>query len=265
MGAIDRTMPKGSVYPTIIKRGEGPHLTLHLAIPKLRENVPSMGAIDRTMPKGSVYPTIIKRGEGPHLTLHLAIPKLRENVPSMGAMERTSPKDFVISTTIESGEGDPLDAPLGNPKIEGKCSVDGCDGTHNVKGLCKFHYQRKRRGTPLDAPLRNGNVPIGHKRKDAKGYISIKVEANRGWRKGKSAGRWMYEHRYVFENEKKGFNRSLKDEEIVHHKNNISDDNRIENLELRLKNNHPPGARVKDLVAYANEIRDRYGDNPNDW
>jgi|TARA_Y100000034_G_scaffold133796_1_gene200344 hypothetical protein len=52
--------------------------------------------------------------------------------------------------------------------------------------------------------------------------------------------------------------RPLRKDENVHHKNGNRSDNRPENLELWVKQ-QPAGQRVEDLLAWANEIIDRYG------
>ena len=65
----------------------------------------------------------------------------------------------------------------------------------------------------------------GGKHKNNKGYIMVYSPHH----PNKVAGNYVLEHRLVME---KHIGRFLRNEEVVHHKNNIKDDNRIENLQL---------------------------------
>jgi hypothetical protein len=68
-----------------------------------------------------------------------------------------------------------------------------------------------------------------------------------GYRKITTDDGVFLEHRYLMS---KYLGRSLKENETVHHKNGVRDDNRIENLELR-EGNHGPHQRVEDLIRDA--------------
>ncbi len=84
-------------------------------------------------------------------------------------------------------------------------------------------------------------------RKTSKGYIYVFVghEYPNVTKRG-----YILKHRYVVE---QNIGRPLKSHEIVHHKNGVRDDNRIENLEVRTTTTHPQGYD-NELLEQINEF-----------
>jgi len=118
-----------------------------------------------------------------------------------------------------------------------KCSVEGCERKHKAKGMCALHWQRKNKGMPLDAPLndkrgsknpkwRGGEISDGHGRV----LVYSPHHPNPSY-----CGTHVYRYRLVVE---AAIGRHLVKGEIVHHKNGIKDDDRLENLELMTQSQH---------------------------
>ncbi len=79
--------------------------------------------------------------------------------------------------------------------------------------------------------LANKIKGIGHKKKTKNGYIKIFFPSHP---KSTKDG-FILEHDLIMEC---NIGRWLKDDEVVHHKNRIKNDNRIENLELMTRSEH---------------------------
>ena len=130
------------------------------------------------------------------------------------------------------------------------CSVLDCDRWAHANSVCPTHYRRliKHGDLRADEPVKTA-LGIGFLNH---GYRIVPIPRElRHLTNGKTPAE---EHRLVMAMH---LGRSLEREEVVHHRNGVRTDNRIENLELWSKA-QPSGQRIEDKVQFALDLLRRY-------
>jgi hypothetical protein len=113
--------------------------------------------------------------------------------------------------------------------------------------------QRKRTTQSCGCLRKEKRAESGSKRK-IKGYVYLYKPGHPNSWKSRD---YVAEHIFVMGEH---LGRPVRQDESVHHKNGIKDDNRLENLELR-SSFHGKGQRVEDLVEWATKIISTYKPN----
>lgn len=129
------------------------------------------------------------------------------------------------------------------------CSVLGCGKQHYGRGYCSGHWQRFRKtgNTDPETPLsraskgqRNGNWNGGTVIEPS-GRVLLYTPGHPNTMRGV----YVYRYRLVMEAH---LGRYLLPDEIVHHKNGICNDDRLENLEITNRSEHAT-RHIKERMA----------------
>lgn len=135
------------------------------------------------------------------------------------------------------------------PNKQRECEVEGCSKLRHTRTLCSMHTRRMAKYGSTDLPQR---APARYTTKA--GYVMVKQPQH----PNADRSGYVLEHKLVMSKE---IGRPISKGETVHHKNGQRADNRLSNLEL-WASAHPSGQRVSDLLVFAREIIERYGDLP---
>lgn len=96
----------------------------------------------------------------------------------------------------------------------------------------------------------------GGRQDNGDGYILVKLQPDDVFRPMADKRGYILEHRLVMA---RSLNRPLQPWEIVHHKNGIRDDNRIQNLRLTVRGSH----NIEHSKGYRHGYREGYQDAQN--
>ena len=115
-----------------------------------------------------------------------------------------------------------------------------CSTVCQATGRNEFKGSRSVKNA-IELKMPSAYCPPG-KSNGATNKANLESEIMGGYRLLWISGEWRREHRVIFE---KHLGRKLVKGEIIHHRNGNKLDNRLENLQLLVKNNHCPGIETK--------------------
>jgi hypothetical protein len=140
------------------------------------------------------------------------------------------------------------------PLTSRTCLVTTCSSSaRHYPAFCDKHYRRQKTfGVTEDEDYRLLLSSRLGKRYNTSGYVIFNFPEH----SNAAVNGALLEHVYVMS---KHLGRPLRRGENVHHKNGIRDDNCLKNLEL-WTTQQPPGKRVADLVHWARELIELYGE-----